>query len=165
MLVFRTAILCEDDFLAACCSSLRCHLSGDAGYLLAARNTHCGHAAPACFETHLEDAVKFCRSMRVDYFDLFFCSELLESLWCHSTNHPFLIEEMPMSEELSSALSVSILVAIREGLLCLLCVKDSEINGMVSKIDLPFWCGFSAECKLAFCNPSGVGFYFTLFKP
>lgn len=37
-------------------------------------------------------------------------------------------------------------------------MKDPETNGTVSQIDSPFWCGFSAECKLAFWKPSVVGF-------
>lgn len=104
--------------------------------------------------------MKFCGSMRVDYL-IYFWSELLESLRCRCTNHPFLVEETPVSEELSSALGVSILVAIRGGLLCELCVKDSEIDGALSEIDLPLWCGFSAECKLAFVTHLVWGlFYF-----
>lgn len=107
--------------MAACSSFLHCHRSGDAGYLLAAvpraaaGDTHVGHAAPACFETHLEAAVKFFRAMLVEYF---FWSELLkrlgrrgESLCCPSRNHPLPVEEMPMSRELTAALSVFILTA------------------------------------------------------
>lgn len=58
--------------------------------------------------------------------------------------------------------AMSFLLAL-EWSLCQLCVKDPEIHGTMSKIDLSFWCGFSAECKLAFCKPSGIGFYLILF--
>lgn len=65
-------LLWKDGVLAACCSFLRCHCPGDAGYPLTAvpwavaGDTCHGHAAPACFETHLEAAVRFYRAMLVD---------------------------------------------------------------------------------------------------
>ena len=74
VLVCKAVILWKDDFLAACCSFLRCHWSGDARYLLAAvpgaaaGDTRLGHTAPACFETHLEAAVKLYRAMLLDHF-------------------------------------------------------------------------------------------------
>lgn len=73
VLVLKTLILWEDEFWQHAlhfCTVTDLEMMDIFSLWAAAGDIHLGHAAPACFETHLEAAVKFYRAILDCFFPL-----------------------------------------------------------------------------------------------
>lgn len=123
--------------LAVCCSFLHCHWPGSAGYLPTVlpwrypAQTHSPslpwNPLRSCWEACWSNACWFLAGGG-GWKPVFFFQKPSVSVWGDAY-------------EYRTPYALSFLVAL-EWSPCQLCVKDPEIHGTMSKIDLPFWCGF-----------------------